>query len=790
MTCNPQWEEIVENLYKGQVPVDRPDLVDIVFYLKVKALMNEIAKRTQGRGLPHIHLLLTLFDIDKVVNAEDVEKRGISARIPDKDKDIELYDLVKKFMIHGPCGDLDPNCPCMEEKIVNGKKIRKCSKGYPKLFQEETLVLENGLALYSRPRDGRIVEVFVFGKRFELDNRWVVPHNPYLLKMFRCHINVEKVNSVTSVKYLHKYVHKLPDRATMNYEEKNDYDEIKEYIDARYICPQEAVWRILEYPTYDRSHSITTLPVHLDGEHVCYFDENMNEDEIREKIRMILTRNLFYHEIPEKFVFRKGKWNERKTHFNTIGRMVKISPAETERYHLRLLLLNVRGAISYEDLRTVKNIDLDNRIRCATFAEACLARGLIRDDEEWKKALEEANIHCNPAKPDELWALFKDALSEDFAKKFSIELAHRKAYIDIAKRMLQAGKSLADFPALEQIDDLDLDLEEQFNLAEELDIGRRSYELLNDEQKEIVDEIMNRISNPDGKMAFYFLSGPGGSGKTFVISTLVHLIRGMKKKVSTMAFTGIAATLFTRRNWNLENMILDIKYDKDEMILPIDCISKGDLVEEIFGYAIADSNWNQMANMAIVAPKNVDVKDLNSKVLNMLPGNEILYKSIDKAENEEKQVLDEYLDELKKNAIVMLIRNMNIENGLCNGTRMLVEEMRPNMIVCRLLSGDRAGQLVYIPRITLCCDGEYPFDLHRHQFPLVLAFAMTVNKAQGQTLEKLGIDLTKDVFSHGQLYVALSRVRTWKALSIRLLETNNERKVMNVVYKEILDKDD
>ncbi|KAL7071440.1 hypothetical protein ACQ4LE_009184 [Meloidogyne hapla] len=440
---------------------------------------------------------------------------------------------------------------------------------------------------------------------------------------------------------------------------------------------------------------------------------------------------------------------------------------------------------------------------------------------------------------------------------------------------------------------------------------------------------MNRISNPDGKMAFYFLSGPGGSGKTFVISTLVHLLRGMKKKVSTMAFTGIAATLIpggrtmhNRFGLNLDMsnskigpcskawkelkdidlficdeapmvhkralVTIDLKLkeimninidfggkvmmmagdfrqtlpiqkhatraeicdltvkrtrywksarkfrlkknmraldkekdfakdlleigsgkwnnDKDEMILPIDCISKGDLVEEIFGYAIADSNWNQMAKMAIVAPKNVDVKDLNSKVLNMLPGNEILYTSIDKAENEEKQVLDEYLDEylnslspngfplhelrLKKNAIVMLIRNMNIENGLCNGTRMLVEEMRPNMIVCRLLSGDRAGQLVYIPRITLCCDGEYPFDLHRHQFPLVLAFAMTVNKAQGQTLEKLGIDLTKDVFSHGQLYVAVSRVRTRKALSIRLLETNNERKVMNVVYKEILDKDD
>nr|CAD2208897.1 unnamed protein product [Meloidogyne enterolobii] len=246
--------------------------------------------------------------------------------------------------------------------------------------------------------------------------------------------------------------------------------------------------------------------------------------------------------------------------------------------------------------------------------------------------------------------------------------------------------------------------------------------------------------------------------------------------------------------------------EQDEVVLPIECISKGDLVDEIFGYVIEDKNWNEMANMAIVAPKNVDVKELNNRVLNMLPEDEILYTSIDKAENEDKQVLDEYLDEflyslspngfplhelkLKKNAIVMLIRNLNIEQGLCNGTRMLVQELRTNLIVCRLLTGDRVGQLVYIPRITLCCDGEYPFDLHRHQFPLVLAFAMTVNKAQGQTLEKLGIDLSKDVFSHGQLYVALSRVRSWQALSIRLLSNNNERKVKNVVFKEILDEND
>uniref|UniRef100_A0A1I8BYJ3 Helitron_like_N domain-containing protein n=1 Tax=Meloidogyne hapla TaxID=6305 RepID=A0A1I8BYJ3_MELHA len=244
MTCNSQWDEILENLYKGQVPSDRPDLVDRVFFLKVKALLNEITKvKIFGRDLCWMYPIE-----NQVISAEDVDKRGISARIPDIDKDIKLYDLVKKVYDSWTMWRFEPKLP------VQGR---------------------------------------------------------------------ETINSVSSVKYLHKYVHKLPDRASMNYEEKNDYDE----------------------KIYRRT----------------------------------------------KFVFRKGKWNERKTHFNTIGRMVKISPAETERYHLRLLLLNVRGAISYEDLRAVKNIDLDNIIRCATFAEACLARGLIRDDEEWKKALEEAN---------------------------------------------------------------------------------------------------------------------------------------------------------------------------------------------------------------------------------------------------------------------------------------------------------------------------------------------------------------------------------------------------------------
>ena len=138
----------------------------------------------------------------------------------------------------------------------------------------------------------------------------------------------------------------------------------------------------------------------------------------------------------------------------------------------------------------------------------------------------------------------------------------------------------------------------------------------------------------------------------------------------------------------------------------------------------------------------------------------------------------------------MLLRNLNVNSGLINGTRLTVLNLFENSIQCQILTGAEAGRIVLLPRLDLTpSDNFLPFKLKRRQFPIELAFAMTINKSQGQTLDKIGIYLNKPVFTHGQLYVALSRVRS--ASNIRIYITQNGRtkncSTNNIVFSEVLD---
>ena len=110
--------------------------------------------------------------------------------------------------------------------------------------------------------------------------------------------------------------------------------------------------------------------------------------------------------------------------------------------------------------------------------------------------------------------------------------------------------------------------------------------------------------------------------------------------------------------------------------------------------------------------------------------------------------------EVKPGVPLMLLRNMDQRQGLCNGTRLRLVRMKNRVLEVRIITGPHAGETDFIPRITIAAsDGELPFELHRRQFPVRLGFEMTINKAQGHSLGRVGLDLRYPVFGHGQFYV-------------------------------------
>jgi len=210
VTCNPNWPEITRELLPGQTAADQPDLCVRVFHMKKKVIIEEIYKKGifgkavayvytiefQKRGLPHAHILVFLKDGEKILTPADIDS-AIQAYWPDPEKEPLLFETVRRCMVHR-CSDR-----CLEDG--------KCTKHFPKSFQPRTAVDGEGYPLYYRPDNGEEYEV----GGVMVDNRWIVPYNPYLSAKFDCHINVESLVSFSTLKYVHKYIHKGSDRATL-----------------------------------------------------------------------------------------------------------------------------------------------------------------------------------------------------------------------------------------------------------------------------------------------------------------------------------------------------------------------------------------------------------------------------------------------------------------------------------------------------------------------------------------------------------------------------------------------
>ena len=206
--------------------------------------------------------------------------------------------------------------------------------------------------------------------------------------------------------------------------------------------------------------------------------------------------------------------------------------------------------------------------------------------------------------------------------------------------------------------------------------------------------------------------------------------------------------------------------------------------------------------MVIIAPTNKAVEEINNKMMTSFRGIEKKYKSCDTV-NDERLYPVEFLNKLtpsgfpkhiiniKVGSPIIIIWNIDPQNGHCNGTRYIVNPLHQHIIEAKIATGSKAGRTIFIPKITHATqENEYPFEMRRKQFPIEPAFAVTANKSQGQTFDRIGVYLPNNFFSHGQLYVAISRIGSKDNLKIMAPISNynetEETFIDNCVYQEIL----
>ncbi|XP_021974961.1 uncharacterized protein LOC110870070 [Helianthus annuus] len=520
VTCNPNCPEIYRCLHdKALNAEDRSDIISRLFKCKLDHLIKDFKKHKffgdiqaahytkisvmytvefQKCGLPRAHICLFLGAESKFPNASDID-RVITAKIPDKERDPELYELVMQFMIHGPCVTDNPLCPCMVQQ--------KCSKKFPKKYVDETCVDSEGYPVYRRRQTSNTV----VKNGVTLDNRLCSPAQK---GPDRVAASVFQANSTKN-----------------NTEQNVAVDEIKAYLDCRYISACEAAWRIFMYDIHYRYPAVEVLHFHCeDGQSIVYndhdnlcvivtdptvkmtmFTEWMNCNKVDE-----FARTLRYVHFPGYYVWnpKNRKWNRRKHPYGSIGRVFQ------------------------------------------TFKDACFARGLLDDDKEYVNAVKEAStwstgdflrtflvmllLSNSISRPGVFWLETKSLLCEDILyqqRKITgiadLDLQHELENIclsEIEKLLLTNGSTVRNFDDMLSVLENYVSLSDNRLIMKELSYDRLALQREHDhyvkcltaEQERIYKIVMEAIEKGDGGV--FFVYGYGGTGKTFFLEDILSYI--------------------------------------------------------------------------------------------------------------------------------------------------------------------------------------------------------------------------------------------------------------------------